>query len=68
MCRQVKNILIDELFHILNANTEHSNFNGMWFISKPVLGFGIFKFRRRLKVAWRVLTGKSFAVHFKEDE
>lgn len=36
-----------------------------WFYAKPIDNT---PWWRRIVVAWRVLTGKSFAVHYKEDE
>ena len=36
-----------------------------WYISRP---YGVMFFRLRIKDAWRVLLGKSIAVHYKEDE
>ena len=39
-----------------------------WYIAKPEKIRGIFEKINRLKAAWLVLTGKSIAVHYKEDE
>jgi len=36
-----------------------------WWIAKPL---NYFQLIPRLKDAWRVFTGKSIAVHYKEDE
>jgi len=62
--KQVKSILIDKLIHgdVKNTQTE---INGKWFIAKPL---GVNLWIKRFKVAWRVFTGKSFAIHFKCDE
>jgi len=56
--------LIDNLIDLRTCNQE---FNGAWYIAKPYEFFGFATFIRRLKDAWRVLTGKSRAYHFYED-
>ena len=56
-------ILIDNL--IINFKNCNQQFNNEWYIAKP---FGLQSFRHRLKDAYRVLIGKSYAYHFKEDE
>lgn len=56
--------LIDDLIDLRTCNQE---FNGAWYIAKPYEFFGFTAFIRRLKDAWRVLTGKSRAYHFYED-
>ena len=59
-------ILIDEL---LELRTQNQEINGKWYIAKPIdCNFGIATKIHRLKDAYRVLTGKSRAYHFKEDE
>ena len=56
--------LIDNLIDLRTCNQE---FNGARYIAKPYEFFGFATFIRRLKDAWRVLTGKSRAYHFYED-
>lgn len=59
-------ILIDEL---LELRTQNQEINGKWYIAKPIdVDFGIATKIHRLKDTYRVLTGKSKAYHFKEDE
>lgn len=57
-------VLIDNLIITLEyADNRFSN--GLWYIAKP---FDTPSFKHRLKDAYKVLIGKSFAYHFKEDE
>ncbi len=46
-------------------NDNQAEINGRWYIAKP---HGILFIRLRIKDAWRILLGKSIAVHYKEDE
>lgn len=39
-----------------------------WYIAKPLKSGSILSKLMRVYSAWLVLTGKSFAVHYKEDE
>ena len=55
-------ILIDDLMGFCQTN---SQFGSCWYVSKPYEGFYL---KQRLVDAWRVLTGKSRAYHYKEDE
>jgi hypothetical protein len=59
-------VLIDELF-AQKGNT-HTNINGKWYISKCVGYFSPCVLYRRMKDAFSVLIGKSFAYHYKVDE
>ena len=57
-------ILIDNL--IITYEWANNQLNdGQWYIAKP---YDLQSFRHRLKDAYRVLVGKSYAYHFKEDE
>ncbi len=38
---------------------------GKWYMARP---YGVLFLHLRIKDAWRVLLGKSIAVHYKEDE
>lgn len=59
-------ILIDNLVKVKHEITVQINDN--WYIAKPLPLRIIQQKYRDLKDAIRVLTGKSFAVHYKEDE
>ena len=56
--------LIDELIKLEHSKT---NIKDKWYIAKPLGGMTP-GFIDRVKNAIWVLVGKSFAVHFKEDE
>ena len=64
---QVKSILLDDLLS-RGLDTTTTEINGKWYCSKPLVMGGWLKWRRRFSVAWKVFKGKSFAVHFKQDE
>lgn len=55
--------LIDEICR--SDSPTYTDKNGNWWIAKPVRKK---PFDARLKDAIRVLTGKSFACHYKQDE
>ena len=42
--------------------------DGKWYIAKPLPFYGINEIFNRIKDAGRVISGKSFAVHYKEDD
>lgn len=54
--------LIDDLKEQFNTNKE---VEGKWYVAKCL---GSYSLLYRLKDAWKVLTKKAFAVHYKEDE
>ena len=64
-------ILIDKLLSDKKdyQTTNNGELNGGWFIAKP-LSPSLFckEIIRRLKDAYRIITGRSFAVHYREDE
>lgn len=61
-------ILIDDLLKRASTNTMEQAKDSMWYIAKP-MPYCSFKGKIRLiKDGLRVMMGKSFAVHFKEDE
>lgn len=61
-------VLIDKLVEDSIGNDESFD-NKTWYIAKPMSSsFSIKKLWERLKDAWRVITGKSIAVHYKKDE
>lgn len=55
-------ILIDNLKEQFNTNKE---IDGKWYVAKC---FSNDSLLYRLKDAWKILTNKAFAVHYKEDE
>ena len=57
--------LIDDLMKDTCTNQEYG---GYWYIAKPYKAFGFKGFIDRAKDAWRVLTDKSRAFHYMEDE
>lgn len=61
-------ILIDEMIEgeMNGAQTQH--IDGRWYVSKGLRLFTYKTIFRRIKDAYRVLVGKSIAVHYKEDE
>lgn len=64
-------ILIDDLIGEERTYTGIKNEDSgivFWYIVKPKKMGGILEKINRLKAAWLVLTGKAFAVHYKEDE
>lgn len=60
-------ILIDELIKNDFDNMSES-YDGKWYIASPLKFRSIFIYLINFKDALRVLRGKSFAVHYKEDE
>ena len=58
-------ILIDELVKLTNCNKQYFE---NWYVAKPYESTGFLAFLRRVRDAWRVLTGSSRAYHFYEDE
>lgn len=61
-------ILIDELVRETGVNGLNQLSNGYWYIAKPCGFYGWKGLIERVKDAWRVLTGKSRAYHYAEDE
>ena len=64
-------ILIDELIksdHCQVGITDEKTKKEKWYIAKPLKSGSILSKLMRVYSAWLVLTGKSFAVHYKEDE
>jgi len=64
-------ILIDKLLSDKKdyPTTNNGELNGRWFIAKP-LGPSLYtkEIKNRFKDAYRIIIGKSFAVHYREDE
>ena len=62
-------ILIDDFIKDREEGKVTTLHKGNWYIAKPLSGGGsIRRFFKRCKDALRIITGKSFAVHYKEDE
>ena len=65
-------ILIDNLIYSNNENKAMQcvELNGVniWVIAKPYTYFTVQEFLRRIKDCFRILTFKSFAVHYFSDE
>ena len=62
-------ILIDTVVYNHTPVTEKAMGNdGKWYIAKSMVFVSFREFISRFGDAWRVITGKSFAVHYKVDE
>lgn len=59
-------VLIDDLVKTSSVKQEIKE--NYWYIAKPYGFYGWRGLVTRVKDAWRVLTGKSRAFHYKEDE
>lgn len=63
-------ILIDKLVYPIDPQSgvvaQHKD--GGWYVAKPCQLNDIPEIWRRLKDAWRVVVGRSFACHYKDDE
>ena len=60
-------ILIDELLKE-ECNPTLTQINSKFYVAKPIPFYSIFTFINRIVDGLRVIRGKSFAVHYKEDE
>ena len=58
-------VLIDELF---KEERVFTHIDTKWYVAKPILFYSIKTLLNRVRDAIRVIRGKSFAVHYKEDE
>lgn len=61
-------ILLDKLLKEADTSTTVQTKDLKWYIAKPLTFYSIKSFFNRLKDSIRVLLGKSFAVHYKQDE
>ena len=61
-------ILIDKLLKETDQSTMIQANDSKWYIAKPTPFYSIKTKIKRIKDALRVLKGKSFAVHYKENE
>ena len=60
-------VLIDKLISEDRLNENQSEFEGKWFVAKPMPYYALLNFRRFID-AWRIIIGKSHAYHYKIDE
>ena len=60
-------LLIDELLKE-ESNPTLTQIDSKFYVAKPIPFYSIFTFIDRIKDGVRVMRGKSFAVHYKEDE
>ena len=61
-------ILLDELLKEADASTTSQGKYVKWYIAKPLPFYSLKTRFQRIKDGFRVMNGKSFAVHYKEDE
>jgi hypothetical protein len=63
--RKLMSILLDEL---LKEERIMTYIEPRWYMAKPIPYYSIKTLLNRVRDAIRVIRGKSFAVHYKEDE
>jgi len=61
-------ILLDKLLKEADISTTAQAKNLKWYIAKPLPFYSLKTKLQRIKDGLRVMNGKSFAVHYKEDE
>ena len=61
-------ILIDEVTVLTRNQNTYKHKNLKWYIAKPIPFNSIKNRIKSIKDAYRVIIGKSFAVHYKVDE
>ena len=61
-------ILIDKLLKEANTNITAQAKDLKWYLAKPVPFKSLKTTLKRIKDGFRVINGKSFAVHYKVDE
>jgi hypothetical protein len=60
-------ILIDKLLKE-DSNSTLTQINLKFYVAKPIPYYSIYTFIDRIKDGLKVMRGKAFAVHYKEDE
>ena len=60
-------ILIDELLNE-ECDPTLTLINSKFYVAKPIPFYSIYTFINRIKDGFKVMLGKAFAVHYKEDE
>jgi hypothetical protein len=61
-------ILLDKLFKEADTSNLAQAKDLKWYIAKPLPFYSLKTKLQRIKDGLRVMNGKSFAVHYKEDE
>jgi hypothetical protein len=61
-------ILIDKLLNEADTSNTAQAKDFKWYIAKPLTLYSLKEKLKRIKDGLRVMNGKSFAVHYKEDE
>jgi hypothetical protein len=61
-------ILIDKLIKDNDGSIMTSCDDNKWYIAKPVSFYSLKTKINRFKDAFKVISGKAFAVHYKQDE
>lgn len=61
-------VLLDKLLKEADASTTTQAKDLKWYIAKPLPFYSLKAKLQRIKDGLRVMNGKSFAVHYKEDE
>ena len=61
-------ILIDKLLKEADTSTTAQAIDLKWYIAKPLPFYSLKDKLQKIKDGLRVMNGKSFAVHYKEDE
>lgn len=60
-------ILVDKLIKEVDTSV-NTQINGLWYLAKPIPFKSLKTTIERIKDGLRVIKGKSFAVHYKQDE
>ena len=61
-------ILLDKLLKEVDSSTTSQSKDLKWYIAKPLQFYSLKMKFQRIKDGLRVMNGKSFAVHYKQDE
>jgi hypothetical protein len=61
-------VLIDKLLKDIDESITSQSNDKKWYIAKPLPFYSIKTKLKRINDGIRVMRGKSFAVHYKEDE
>jgi hypothetical protein len=61
-------ILLDKLLHETDGSTTAQAKDLKWYIAKPLPFYSIQTKIRNIKDGLKVINGKAFAVHYKQDE
>ena len=61
-------ILLDKLLKEMDTSNMAQSNDLKWYIAKPIPFYSLKTKIQRIKDGFRVMIGKSFAVHYKEDE